>query len=1035
MFLRKTSAGILAGIITVLGGNAGENKSDGGVVNMKRSEIPRIESAKKFEINGRLDNANWDKAVSLDGFSILGKPSEAPANSTELKAFYDVDALFLGFIFHEKNMSKIIRGLPAGQTIDTPISSNDDCGEILITTKDASRRYYHLRFTPSGAKDDAVCSTVEGKLFRDPSWNGDWSVRTHLGEDFWSAEVRIPFTMFAGEGEFAGTPAPGDTWPLNFCRVSSTTAEFTQWSPTVGGFHDPGHFGAFRFAGWSHGDISMGDVRTGGFIPGENLFSATLRNLSDRTASVTLTLTLTEDEDDPAEKESKIKKRHWEMPRKSTVVSKTDHTIPPQSAIVFETPYTIMLEGMKTLSAQIDWDRMKAGIFRGMAVKSVYPLSKNLDKLRGDLATMDGLSRGLPAGVREQHLDVVAQFAAALSQAAELSAKATSPESDFNARVAACEAASGKIAEARLLHTNSLHPYAWCLSHNFKKIDFCVGVANQLEKVFRDEAFTGSLAEEASLSLAGNEREGVQFVIIYLNDKVGDISFTCGDLKSDAGDVISSSSCSFDVVEYIDIGDTGRGTKKGAWPDVLRPADRVSQPSHKLQPVILTVKTDPAQRPGVYRGRAVFTGGGQEYPIKLAVNVFPFSLPERRSLKMNIWFWTYRPRTYYNIPGKDFFTLDLFTKFMELRGRYNFATGPRGDILPKLIRLRKDKEGRIEFDFSRIEPYFEVSVKNGANVLNLDLLNSAFFEKTKLELYDEASGVTSHFTAPDPKAMADQYFAEAVQFYKRKGWLDMAIIQVGDEPWSEGAQRKIREYVSWIRKIAPEVKTIAAGTVRNRGNLDGVIDIWCPQFRQYEAADYTGMGQAERLWFYQCLYKPLFPMYQIDRPGIEPRITGLICAKAGAEGFLYWSDTAWDDDKTRPLKLKDDNRWVNEKWLFPYRDMPGDGCFIYPDRERLLASFRAQAIRKCVDDYEYLSILRKSYESSLAKGALSPELKDKAERLLRIPDNIVQSCTSWTKSLDELEKFRLDVAAAIAELSRGPAAGSPASQPLAPLKK
>ena len=89
-------------------------------------------------------------------------------------------------------------------------------------------------------------------------------------------------------------------------------------------------------------------------------------------------------------------------------------------------------------------------------------------------------------------------------------------------------------------------------------------------------------------------------------------------------------------------------------------------------------------------------------------------------------------------------------------------------------------------------------------------------------------------------------------------------------------------------------------------------------------------------------------MYMIDRPGIEPRIAALICWKFQARAFLYWAPEQWvaGGANTPVNRKKLQNRWIHEEWGFPFRSFPGDGCLIYPAKDGVIASLRAQYIRE-----------------------------------------------------------------------------------------
>ena len=270
------------------------------------------------------------------------------------------------------------------------------------------------------------------------------------------------------------------------------------------------------------------------------------------------------------------------------------------------------------------------------------------------------------------------------------------------------------------------------------------------------------------------------------------------------------------------------------------------------------------------------------------------------------------------------------------------------------------------------------------------------------------------FKPADPKKASARLFRELREHYKKKGYWKFAQLQVGDEPWGEKAQADIRERVAKLREKHGEIPpVITAGSVRNHTNLDGFVDLWCPQFPQYDPKDYRDMKPNEKLWLYQCLYKDDFPSYQIDRPAIEPRITGLICRKTGARGFLYWTSVQWSSEQEwKSGKSKD--RWVHEDWSLPIKPCPGDGCFTYPTKDRVVPSLRAVYIRDGIEDYEYLAELERRYEIVKKAGGTVPlEVDRLVKRLLAVPDEVVRATNEWTHDTATIERFRDEVAHAM----------------------
>ena len=978
--------------------------------------IPRVETASSgYELDGKLTDKVWEKAALISdfvpaGFSGKTPPASPVKNRTSVKVFYDVDAIYLGFTCFDRNIGKIIPGLPAGQTVDVPIAGNDDCLEILLFQPGSDKKYYHLRIVPSGAKEDALNLLLEpGKFQRDNTWNGNWQVRTSKDDKAWYAEVKIPFEMFAQseEGFLSATPVKGDRMKMNLGRVCSTSAEVTTWIPGPHGFHSK--FASCEFAGMPYGDIRVEQEKVQRLKNGRNIYRFSVENTASRPARLRITANLTEDELDPEKRREMLRKRSWQRPVRTTKVLDRIFDAGAGAKIPVTLEFDLLQGGKKTLDINIDWLRMKHNICRAYAVSTIYDIREGLKKNTEKMTSLEAVLKDASS----KHLKIDTDVAKQLLEAGNLLKRASRANESPESAVEALRRAEALLKAIDFQISTRVRPGLWNLAQGRGNALFAIGTADAGEKVFRDLPFKGKFTDGVSLNLAGNEYESAQFVIFYLQGKKEKIKVSCSVLKNDSGAVIRRDQITFNPVGYVNIGDSGHHTHIGYWPDVLYQGNEISPPQKgNVQPLMLTVKTDSGQAPGLYQGKVLFDNGRDVHEMKLNVRVYPFSLPDAKSLGMNIWFHGTRIQTFYGD-----FTPARFGQIMSVMGRYHIAAGIRDNRFRALLRVRK-KNGCYEFDFSRMTPYYDAAVKNHANVLNLEYLDPEYFRTPRKILIDQ-NGKLTDFLPEDPLSAANQLFRQTIAYFKEKGYYKYAVLQVSDEPWSREKQEYIRNTVSRFRKLEKELPPIiSAGAVRNRSNLNGYITAWCPQFPQFNPSDYRDMPKNESLYFYQCLYKPDFPMFMIDRPGIEPRIASLICWKYQARGFLYWASEQWiaGPPSTPENRKKLANRWIHEEWGFPFQNAPGDACFIYPQKEGVIASLRAQYIRDGVEDYEYLCILKQYRDLALRKGVMNQELRRNVEALLKVPDHIVQATNVWTHSLSELENFRSQVAEQIMKL-------------------
>lgn len=908
--------------------------------------IPRYETyGTDFKLDGKPFESVWTNAPSRD-FCFVFTDKGTPKNRTSLRAFYDVDALYVAFYCFESDMKRLQPGFPPEQATDVPIAAGQDCLEFLLSPPGAENRFFHLRIVPSGAKADSHCLVMPDKsCTRDATWNGSWQVKTSQDDTAWYAELRIPFSD-CSQGLFGlpvATPTPGTVWRINAGRTESPKGETTAFSKP-GLYH-------LTMEDVSFGGFPWGDIRLSApqhpMVAGEHEFPLTVENLSDKEAMLQVVAGYAEEECDPAKRREELRKCRWKKPMHRADAYSGTFVLAPHAQTNVTASFSVAQAdvGLQTLSVNVNWFRMK----------------HNCSRL--------WLTGGDDPGVRRRKAD--AEGPGLLAK--QLDALAAKHPGDA----------------------------------------FALGTASVYEKVFRDLPYEGSFSPETKISLAQNEYETAHFVLFRLTDKQAPITVTPPKLVGPDGAEIPASAIEVHHVGFINVGDSGHNMHKGYWPDVLYPETVVPVPKKgRVQSVLVTVKAPVGQRPGTYRGTIGFTCGNERHEGALVCEVYPFALPDRMTLGMNFWYHGIYPSWFYQ---KDPVTGVDFNEMMTLCGKYRFANFLRGGLLSTALRVRLDEtaEDGYRFDFSLMDKYQEIAYRNGANALNFDVGWSPHHR-----IVVDKNGQMQQFKPTDPQKARERLFRELRDHYKEKGWWKFAQLQVGDEPWGEKAQADIRKRVTELREKYGEIPpVITAGAVRGHTNLDGYVDWWCPQFPQYDAKDYRGLKPNEKLWLYQCLYKDDFPSYQIDRPAIEPRITGLICRKTGAQGFLYWTSVQWSSEQEWKKGGKSKDRWVHEDWSLPIKPCPGDGCFTYPTKDRVVPSLRAVYIRDGVEDYEYLAELDRRYAAAKAKGMVPAAVEREVKRLLAIPDDVVRATNEWTHDAAVLDRFRGEVAAAIAALA------------------
>lgn len=165
-----------------------------------------------LEIDGRLEEPAWDAAPSHDGFVQLfpdeGRP---PSERTEVRVLYDDRNLYVGVHAHDSRPAEIRR--PLGRRDVIPFS---DKVAVFIDSNHDRRTAYVFEVNAAGVQFDEL---MYGDDVENADWDAVWEVATAAVKDGWSAEFRLPLSIFRF------SPASGRPWALAVRRVVARTRE------------------------------------------------------------------------------------------------------------------------------------------------------------------------------------------------------------------------------------------------------------------------------------------------------------------------------------------------------------------------------------------------------------------------------------------------------------------------------------------------------------------------------------------------------------------------------------------------------------------------------------------------------------------------------------------------------------------------------------------------------------------------------------------------------------------------------------------
>ena len=402
-------------------------------------------------------------------------------------------------------------------------------------------------------------------------------------------------------------------------------------------------------------------------------------------------------------------------------------------------------------------------------------------------------------------------------------------------------------------------------------------------------------------------------------------------------------------------------TPPAYFPDPLLEQAPKTIGKNQVQPIWVTTKIPVHAEPGSYRATLNLTAKINDKDVAarfpLTIKVYPVTIKKPR-LKVTNWF-----RMHW--PGMEIDPEENSPEYFALLRRYarNMAEHYQNVALIWPIRLTEysiDDDNEITFDFSLFDKWVEIFIEEGV----IGTIEGGHFGKQSdwgkpfiMEIRKVENGEVVEASVPPDSPAAEKFYSRFlpafVSHLKQKGWYDIYIQHLGDEP----QQRNKESYslmASLVKKYAPGLPVVEATHAKD---LVGSIDIWVPMLNILNAEyDFFKARQkaGDQLWFYTC-WKPQgeYANRFIEQPLYKTRILHWINFKYGVTGYLHWGyNWGWDFGGTTYDPFSQTTPRMGSNYL-----PAGDGWIVYPGKDGPLDSIRFEAMRDGIVDYELLSML------------------------------------------------------------------------------
>ncbi len=911
-------------------GDPGPLESDAGHV----ITIPQVGSS---PVSADLSRPPWTQAAVVTGFTRLGERRLA-AEQTWVYLAYEAEALRVAFRCQGRSGARLKQA--ASQPDDR--TWRDDSIELLLDPWHSHQRFIHFAVNSAGVVYDA--------WERRREWNGRAEVQTASDDKGWTLAMRIPFAELR-----RSMPVEGDAWAVQFCHNSSRPERST-WAPTRGSYQTPEAFGHIVFGGKRTAvarfrkvdPVTMGENRLALDSGGDLRFVAEEKQNGETSGR--------------------------------TVTRRQEGTVGADGSVSFALHDDRirridlrLVDATGTVLARCWYPMTSPEVAARVPI-----LRKRFDETRA------GLSQ-CPALTRHPLSEVLVEAERPLNEAERITADPRLHGGENWERLQ-------KLVTDLALKLDQPWSYARTRAV-IPNAGFAIGLAGPMEKVMiKDFPFEGAIDDHYDLSLARNEHEGFQVIVIPVLSALAKASVTVSPLKSASrtGDG-ADTTVSVALVGHVDVADQVRydADYHGWWPDPLLDFQTTgdAQPGEHVA-FWIDVATSARTPAGDYQGTVTVKADGQA-PIELRLNVrvWDFELPRRGHLPNAFTYNEPVTRTFYRGTWNE----ELARKYHDLilDHRLNIDHLYRGDA-PDI--------GVVKYGVSR-----------GMNAFNV-------------------GGEFRHDQPKNPERLA-----RYVERLKQEGLFDYAYVYGFDEVQAEKFA-EMKETFAFVHRRYPGLETMTTAQDRSFGARTGlreVVDIWVPLTDAYDRAEARQLrAERKKMWWYVCIV-PSHPSanWFIEYPAIESRLlTGAMSYKYEVDGFLYYLINEWQPNR-RPIAQGPYTEWNPASYserkdpndrekITAYAN--GDGSLICPGPNGPLSTVRLENIRDGFEDYEYLYRL-KELTGKIVTLPETPQRKawlERAGQLLAVPDNVVRTTTDYTHEPTRLAAFRATVAQTIIEATK-----------------
>ena len=183
-------------------------------------------------IDGDISDNAWSKIKRHGSFINIQDKSKKVNQQTSFQVAYDDNRIFFAIRAEEKSPEKM--RTPSGNKRDGDLWK-DDCFEIYLVPVKGESKFYRFRINCKGTEFDAKDW--------DKKWNCSLESAVKIGQDYWQAEMSIPFS----ELDFHN---PSKEWKINIIRrrnINAKSQEVSSFTRVIRAGPNPANYATAKF--------------------------------------------------------------------------------------------------------------------------------------------------------------------------------------------------------------------------------------------------------------------------------------------------------------------------------------------------------------------------------------------------------------------------------------------------------------------------------------------------------------------------------------------------------------------------------------------------------------------------------------------------------------------------------------------------------------------------------------------------------------------------------------------------------------------